>query len=340
MAPAAGAAGGVGMRVFSGIQPTGNLHLGNHLGAIRQFVELQARAECLFCVVDLHALTMPQDPAALRAGTLQVAALYLACGIDPRQSTVFVQSHVPAHAELGWLLGCLATTGELGRMTQFKDKSRGQESVSLGLFAYPALMAADILLYRSTAVPVGDDQRQHLELTRDLAQRFNARYGDTFPVPEAFIGQVGARVMSLQDPAEKMSKSAPDPASRIELLDPPDVIRAKFRRAVTDSGREVRHDPATKPALSNLLEMFALLSGEPVAALEARYGSSGYGRFKADLAAAAVAQLEPIQARCAQLLAAPDHLESVLGDGARRAAELARPVLAAVRGRLGLLPPG
>jgi tryptophanyl-tRNA synthetase len=326
------------MRVFSGIQPTGSLHLGNYLGALRQFVELQTRAECLFCVVDLHALTLPQDPAALRADTLAVAALYLACGIDPRQATVFVQSHVSAHAELGWLLGCLCTFGELGRMTQFKDKSHGRESVSLGLFAYPALMAADILLYRSTAVPVGDDQRQHLELTRDVAERFNARFGATFPLPEPFVGKVGARVMSLQNPAEKMSKSAPDPQSRIELRDSPDAIRQKVRRAVTDSGRDVRHDPTAKPAISNLLEIFALVSGRPVAALAAEYGESGYGRFKADLAEALVAHLEPIQRRYRELQDAPDHLEAVLREGAGRAAALAAPTLAEVRARLGLLP--
>jgi tryptophanyl-tRNA synthetase len=329
------------VRVFSGVQPTGSLHLGNLLGAIRQFVELQSRAECLFCVVDLHALTLPQDPAALRAGTLQVAALYLACGIDPRRSVVFVQSHVPAHAELGWILGCLATTGELGRMTQFKDKSRGRESVSLGLFAYPALMAADILLYRSTAVPVGDDQRQHLELARDLALRFNGRFGETFPLPEALIGPVGARVMSLQNPAEKMSKSAPDPQSRIELLDPPDAIRAKLRRAVTDSGREVRHDRDAKPAISNLLEIFSLVTGRPVADLEAEYGDGGYGRFKADLAEAVVAHLEPIQRRQRELRQAPDALEAALAAGAARAAAMAAPVMRDVRERLGLLaPPG
>ena len=327
------------MRVFSGIQPTGSLHIGNLLGAIRQFAELQSRAECLFCVVDLHAITLPQEPDGLRAGTLHVAALYLACGIDPERAVVFVQSHVPAHAELGWILGCLATTGELSRMTQFKDKSRGRESVSLGLFAYPALMAADILLYRSTAVPVGDDQRQHLELARDLALRFNGRYGETFPVPEALIGPVGARVMSLQDPAEKMSKSAPDPSSRVELLDPPDAIRAKVRRAVTDSGREVRHDRAAKPAISNLLEMFALVSGRPIAELEATYGDGGYGRFKADLAEAVAAHLEPIQRRYRQLREAQDHLEAALARGAERASDMAAPVMRDVRARLGFVAP-
>jgi len=328
------------MRVFSGIQPTGRLHLGNHLGAIRQFVELQSESECLFCVVDLHAMTLEWDPGALRADTWQIAALYLACGIDPDRSIVFVQSHVPQHCELSWLLGCLAGFGELGRMTQFKDKSRGRESVPFGLFAYPVLMAADILLYRATAVPVGDDQRQHLELTRDLAVRFNGRFGETFPVPEAFFSKVGARVMSLQNAAEKMSKSAPDPAGRIELLDAPETVAAKVRRAVTDSGREVRHDPEAKPAVSNLLEIFSLVSGETVAALEARYGDSGYGRFKADLGAALVAFLAPIQERFRRLQAAPDHLATVLRRGAERAAAIAEPTMRDVRQRMGLAPAG
>lgn len=324
------------MRVFSGIQPTGQTHIGNLLGAIRQFVELQAQADCLFCVVDLHALTVPQDPTALREGTLQVAALYLACGIDPQRATIFVQSQVAAHAELAWLLGCEATYGELGRMTQFKDKSEGRASVSLGLFAYPVLMAADILLYGTTHVPVGDDQRQHLELTRDLAARFNARHGQTFPIPEALIGQAGARVMSLQDPAQKMSKSAPDPASRIELLDPPDVVRGKLRRAVTDSGREVRYDPDAKPAVANLLEMFSLLSGDTMTALEARYGDGGYGRFKQELADVVVAALAPIQSRHQEILQAPDHLQAVLTAGAQRAAACAAPTMQTVRRHIGL----
>jgi tryptophanyl-tRNA synthetase len=334
--PALGREGSVlAVRVFSGIQPTGHLHLGNYLGAIRQFVALQGRAECLFCVVDLHALTVHPDPASLEADTLQVAALYLACGIDPRQAVVFVQSHVPGHAELAWILGCHAGFGELRRMTQFKDKA-DRHGANLGLFAYPVLMAADILLYRSTAVPVGDDQKQHLELTRDIAQRFNARYGETFPVPEPLIGELGARVMSLQNPAEKMSKSSPDPMSRIELLDPPDAIVAKCRRAVTDSGQEVRYDPVAKPGVSNLLEIFSLVTGEPIPALEARYGSSGYGRFKADLAEAIVEHLQPIQARYHDLAAAPDALRATLREGAARAAAWAEPVLAEVRARVGL----
>ena len=324
------------MRVFSGIQPTGHLHIGNYLGALRQFVALAEKAECLFCVVDLHALTLPQDPEALRRDTRQIAALYLACGIDPQKSVVFVQSQVPQHAELSWLLGCVATFGELRRMTQFKDKSQGQESVPFGLLAYPVLMAADILLYRATAVPVGEDQKQHLELARDLAQRFNARFGETFPVPEPLIGQAGARVMSLQNPEEKMSKSAPDANSRIEMLDPPDVVRKKFKRAVTDSGREVHYDPEGKPAVSNLLEIFSLVTGESIAALEARYGDSGYGRFKQDLGEAVVAFLEPIQQAHANLITAQDHLDAVLRTGAERALQMATPVMQTVRNKMGL----
>lgn len=328
------------MRVFSGIQPTGHLHIGNYLGALRQFVTLQERADCLFCVVDLHALTVPQDPETLRRDTRQIAALYLACGIDPAKSTVFVQSHVPPHSELSWLLGCVATYGELRRMTQFKDKSQGQESVPFGLLAYPVLMAADILLYRATAVPVGEDQKQHLELSRDLAARFNARFGETFPVPEPLIGQQGARVMSLQNPAEKMSKSAADAGSRVELLDVPDVVRKKLKRAVTDSEREVRHDPVAKPAVSNLLEIFSLVAGESIGTLEARYGDSGYGQFKQDLGDAIVAFLDPIQKRHAELQAAPDHLDAVLRKGAQRALELAAPVMDAVRHKMGLMVEG
>ena len=325
------------MRVLSGIQPSGHLHLGNYLGALRQFVDLQDRAQCLFCVVDLHALTVRQDPAALRQSTLEVASLYLAAGIDPQRAAIFVQSHVPEHAELGWLLGCLCTFGELQRMTQFKDKAGERESVSLGLFAYPALMAADILLYRASHVPVGDDQRQHLELTRDLAARFNARHGETFPVPAALIGAVGARVMSLQNPHEKMSKSSPDPRSRVELLDTPDQVRAKIRVAVTDSEREIRHDPEHKPAVSNLLEILALASSQSLAELQEHYVGLGYGRLKQDLAEAVVALLEPLQARQRELSAAPDHLRAVLGQGAELAHALAEDTMRDVRTAMGLL---
>lgn len=327
------------MRVFSGVQPTGILHLGNYLGAISQFVRLQEEADCLFCVVDLHALTVPRDPVALRRETLAVASAYLACGIDPTHATVFVQSHVPAHAELAWILGCVSTFGELSRMTQFKDKSQSERNVSLGLFAYPALMAADILLYQANAVPIGDDQKQHLELCRDLAQRFNARLGDTFAIPEPLIGPVGARIMSLQDAAHKMSKSDPDNNSRIGLFEPADVIRQKLRRAVTDAGREVRFDRENKPAVSNLLEIFSLCSGESIATLETRYADTGYARFKADLAEVVIAKLEPIQTRYREYRAAEDMVRVVLRQGAERAAVLAGKTMATVRERVGLLGP-
>ncbi len=328
------------MRVFSGVQPTGALHLGNYLGALTQFVRLQEDAECLFCVVDLHALTVPRNPVELRRETLQVASAYLACGIDPAHATVFVQSHVPEHAELAWILGCISTFGELGRMTQFKDKSQNEHNVSLGLFAYPTLMAADILLYQADAVPIGDDQKQHLELCRDLTQRFNARFGPTFTLPEPLIGQVGGRIMSLQDPVHKMSKSDPDSNSRIGLFEPADIIRQKLRRAVTDTGREVRFDQEVKPAVSNLLEIFSLCSGETIATLEARYADSGYARFKADLAEAVIAKLEPIQARYREYQAAEDVVRVTLRQGAERAAALASETMATVRERVGLLGPG
>jgi tryptophanyl-tRNA synthetase len=327
------------MKVFSGVQPSGILTIGNYLGAIRHFVRLQDSAESLFCIVDLHALTVPRDPEALRRDTRTVATLYMACGLKPERSILFAQSHVHEHAELSWLLGCLAKVGELRRMTQFKDKSHGaQEDVAeFGLFSYPVLMAADILLYKATHVPVGDDQRQHLELCRDLAQRFNSRFGELFPVPEPMIAGVGARIMGLDDPTRKMSKSEPNPAHYISLLDPPDLIRDKCKRAVTDSGRDVRLDWENKPAISNLLEIFALIADEPIPSLEARYGSEGYARFKRDLAEALVAGLAPIQQRYAELAADPGHVERVLRQGAERAQAQAAPILAEVKARMGLL---
>jgi tryptophanyl-tRNA synthetase len=327
------------MKVFSGVQPSGILTIGNYLGAIRHFVRLQDSAECLFCIVDLHALTTPRDPEDLRRDTRTVANLYMACGLRPERSTLFAQSHVREHAELAWLLGCLARVGELNRMTQFKDKLRGgqEEAAGFGLFAYPVLMAADILLYRASHVPVGDDQRQHLELTRDLAQRFNARFGEMFPVPEAMIAGMGARIMGLDDPTRKMSKSEPNPGHYISLLDPPDTVRDKVKRAVTDSGRDVRLDWEAKPAVSNLLEIFALIADEPVPVLEARYGSEGYARFKRDLAEALVAGLAPIQQRFAELAADPGYTDSVLREGAARARAQAVPTLEEAKERMGLL---
>jgi len=324
-------------KVFSGVQPSGTLTIANYLGAMRQFVALQHEAECYFCVVDLHALTVPQDPAALRRQTLDVAALYVAVGLDPKKVTLFVQSHVPAHSELAWLLQCQSYFGELRRMTQFKEKSQGQESVSTGLFTYPTLMAADILLYQTDEVPVGEDQKQHVELTRDIAQRFNHRYGETFRVPEPVIPEVGARIMSLDDPTKKMSKSSTVAGSYISLLDEPNTARKKIMRAVTDSGSEVRHDPETKPAVSNLMEMYSILSNLSLEAVRARYEGQGYGPFKKDLAELVVTALEPIQKRYSELRTSGE-LEAILADGAARARTAAAPTLRIVQERLGLQP--
>ncbi|GGJ13474.1 tryptophan--tRNA ligase [Alicyclobacillus cellulosilyticus] len=325
-------------RVLSGIQPSGVVTIGNYLGAMKQFVALQHEAECLFCVVDLHAVTVPQDPEALRQNTRSLAALYLAVGIDPGKAVLFVQSHVPAHAELGWLLQCIAHYGELGRMTQFKDKSEQKDVVTAGLFTYPVLMAADILLYQATLVPVGEDQKQHLELTRDIAERFNSRFGETFKLPEPMIPKIGGRIMSLQQPEKKMSKSDANPNAYISLLDDPDVIRKKISRAVTDSGREVRYDPEQKPGVSNLLTIYALCANRSLAEIEAQYADKGYGPFKNDLAEVVIETLRPIQTRYRELMAS-DEVERVLRDGAERAAALAAPTLAEVKRRMGFLLP-
>lgn len=321
--------------VFSGIQPSGNLTIANYIGAIRQFVQLQHEAKCYFCIVDLHALTVPQDPEALRKQTLDLAALYLASGLDPQKITLFVQSHVPAHSELAWLLQCQAYFGELRRMTQFKDKSEGKESVTVGLFTYPTLMAADILLYQADLVPVGDDQKQHVELTRDIAERFNNRYGQTFRMPEPMISEVGARIMGLDDPSKKMSKSAANAGSYIALLDPPDVVRQKIKRAVTDSGSEVRHDWETKPAVSNLMEIYSTLSGDSLATIQERYAGKGYGQFKKDLAEVVAGFLDPLQRRYQELRESSE-LTGILTDGAARARQDAAPTLRRIQERVGL----
>lgn len=324
------------MIIFSGVQPSGELTLGNYLGAIRQFVELQEKGvKAYYCVVDLHATTVPYDRDRLRDYTRMVTKLYLASGIDPKRSVVFVQSHVPAHSELAWILMCVARTGELNRMTQFKEKGRGSESVSAGLYTYPVLMAADILLYRTTHVPVGEDQKQHLELTRDLAERFNKTYGETFVLPEPLIPDVGARIMSLDDPTKKMSKSNPNPMSRIGLLDPPEAIEQKIMRAVTDSEGIVRYAPEEKPGISNLLAIMSLVSGTPVADLERRYAGVGYGAFKRDTAQAVIEALRPIQAAYAAIGDAD--VDEVLREGAERARAEAAPMLAAVKERFGYL---
>ena len=323
-------------RVFSGIKPTGPVQLGNLLGALRFWVEDQHRAESLYCVVDLHALTVPQDPDALRTTSLDLAQLLLAIGIDPDIATLFVQSHVPEHTELAWIMECTAAYGELKRMTQFKDKSTGADFVSGGLFTYPALMAADILLYDADRVPVGDDQRQHVELTRDLAGRFNHRYGDTFVVPEAAIPRIGARVMDLQEPTRKMSKSEDSPQGTILVLEDLRSVEKKIKRAVTDTESEVRYDPEAKPGVSNLLTILAAVTDRTPEAAAAGY--TQYGPLKADTAAAVCAYLEPIQARFAELAADPAGTAAILEKGAAKAHDLAAPTLARAKRALGLLP--
>ena len=324
-------------RVFSGIQPSGNLHLGNYLGALKNWVALQDEYENFFCVVDLHALTVPQDPKVLRRKIREVAALYLASGIDPEKSGVFRQSRVSGHAELTWLLNCVAKVGELSRMTQFKDKAQkgGAESASAGLYDYPVLMAADILLYKAHLVPVGEDQRQHLELTRTLARRFNGLFGETFVVPEPMILETGARVMALDDPTAKMSKSSPTPASYVAILDEPDVVRRKIRRAKTDSGTEVAASP-DKPAITNLLDIYAAATGRTVPELEEAYGGKGYGDLKKDLGEVVVETLAPIRERALELLDDPKGLDDLLESGAERARNVAASTLHDARAKMGL----
>jgi tryptophanyl-tRNA synthetase len=323
-------------RVFSGIQPTGELHLGNYLGAVRRWVAEQHDDDALYCIVDLHALTVPQDPAELRAKTLEVTQLLVAAGLDPEVVTLFAQSQVPEHAELGWVMECTAAFGELRRMTQFKEKADRADFVSAGLFAYPALQAADILLYDTDKVPVGDDQRQHLELARDLAIRFNSRYGDTFVVPAHAIPKVAARVMDLQAPERKMSKSVDSPQGTVLVLDDPKVIERKFRRAVTDSEAEVRFAPEAKPGVANLLTILAAATGGDPEALAADY--SQYGPLKTDTAAAVIELLAPVQKRFAELAADPAGTHEMLALGADKAGTMARVTMARVRDRLGLVP--
>ena len=325
-------------RVFSGIQPTGEAHIGNLLGAIRNWVAMQDEHDAFYCIVDLHSLTLPWNPTELRRQTLMKAAELVACGIDPDRSVLFVQSHVPAHSELAWVLNCVARMGELRRMVQFKEKSKGEtESVSVGLFTYPVLQAADVLLYQAHGVPVGEDQRQHIELMRDVAGRFNAQFGETFVLPEAWIPAQGARIMSLDDPSQKMSKSAERPNSMILLIDPPEVVRKKVKVAVTDSGRDVVA-AEDKPAITNLLGIYSLLEGTPIGELEERFRGSGYGDFKAALGEAVAEALEPIRTRYEELMADPAELERILSGGARRAAEVAEVTMKDVRSRSGLLP--
>jgi tryptophanyl-tRNA synthetase len=329
-------------RVLSGIQPTADsFHLGNYLGAVRQWVALQDTHDAFYCVVDLHAITVPQDPALLTRRTRVAAAQLLGAGLDPDRCTLFVQSHVAEHAELAWVLSCITGFGEASRMTQFKDKSakEGHDQASVGLFTYPVLQAADILLYQADQVPVGEDQRQHLELSRTLAQRFNHRFGPTFVVPRPYILGEVAKIYDLQDPAAKMSKSSSSPQGILDVLDDPDAIRRKIGRAVTDPGSEVRADPDAKPGVTNLLRIYSALADVPVATLEAKYTGTGYGVFKKDLAEAAVAALAPIREKTERILADEPGLDRVLARGAARARRVASRTMAAARDRIGLLPP-
>ena len=322
-------------RVFSGVQPTGNIHLGNYLGALKQFVELQDDHECIYCIVDMHAITVPQDPKKLREHILDVAELYLAVGVDPKKSIVFVQSDVPGHAELSWILTCNSYTGELSRMTQFKDKSKNKESAPTGLFSYPVLMAADILLYDTDIVPVGNDQKQHIELCRDIATRINNKYKKTFVVPDGRFLKEGARIMALDDPTKKMSKSAENVHSRISLLDEPSKIKKSIMKATTDSDGVVKFDMQNKPGISNLLNIYSVLSGMSIPELETKYEGKGYGDFKKDLVEVVVEALAPIKARYEEIRHS-DELIEILKDGAQRADAIAQQTMKRVKENFGL----
>ena len=327
------------MRIFSGIQPTGAKHLGNYIGAIRNYVSTQEKGEAFFCIVDLHSISVDYDPDDLRESTLSLAALLFAAGLDPDRSTVFVQSHVSAHPEAAWLLGSVTSFGELRRMTQFKEKGEQQEFVSSALFTYPVLQVADIVLYQTDLVPIGDDQRQHLEITRDVAERFNSRYGETFRLPEALIPEVGGRIMDLQEPTKKMSTTGGTAQGTVGVLDPPETIRKKFKTAVTDSGTDVRHAPDEKPGISNLIEIMSIATGTEIPAIEARYDGGGYGTFKQEVGEAVVDLFDPIRVRYEQLRADPAELERLLALGAGKAREASAPTLEQMYERMGFARP-
>jgi tryptophanyl-tRNA synthetase len=325
------------MRIFSGIRASGDKTLGNYSGGYRQYAATQEQGDAVFCIVDLHSITTAYEPHGLHEATLAGAAMLFATGIDPNRSIVFAQSHVAAHAEAAWLLSAATSFGELRRMTQFKDKSSEQEFVSAGLFTYPVLMAGDILLYQTDIVPIGDDQRQHLELTRDVAERFNSRYGETFKVPEGVFPEEGARIKNLQEPERLMSTSAGNPQGVVRIVDEPDVIRKKFKTAVTDSEREIRHDTNAKPGISNLLEILSVATGDRVEEIEGRYDGAGYGQFKEDVGEAVVSLFAPIQERYRALRADESGLRSLLAQGAERARESSAPTLAAMYDRMGFV---
>ncbi len=324
-------------RIFSGIQPSGELTLGSYMGAIRNWVALQDEYDCLFCIVDEHAITVRQDPALLRKRSVAQLAQYIACGLDPEKNIMFIQSHVPQHAELGWILGCYTQFGELSRMTQFKAKSQQHaDNITAGLFTYPVLMAADILLYQADLVPVGEDQKQHVELTRDIAVRFNGVYSDTFVLPEPFIPKMGARIMSLDDPTAKMSKSAPDGC--VNLMDPPEVIMKKFKRAVTDCETAVRFDRENKPGISNLLTIYCATTGKTLEDAEKEFCGQGYGIFKPAVGEAVVELFRPIREESERIMKDKAYLESVYRSGAQRAQYLANKTLAKVQRKIGFVP--
>jgi len=325
------------MRIFSGIRASGEKTLGNYSGAYRQFLARQEEADAFFCIVDLHSITTPFEPDALREATLDGAAMLYAVGLDPDRSTIFAQSHVTAHAEAAWLLGAVASFGELRRMTQFKDKAAEQDFVSAGLFNYPVLMAGDILLYQADVVPVGDDQRQHVELTRDIAERFNQRFGETFVVPEVSIPEQGARIKNLQEPERLMSTTRGAPQGVVRVLDPPDVVRKKFKTAVTDSGTDVRYAPDDKPGISNLLEIMSVATGDDISKLEARYDGGGYGRFKDEVAEAVVELFTPVRARYDELRGDEPQLKTLLARGAEKARESSAPTLETMYERMGFV---
>lgn len=323
-------------RIFSGIQPTGEIHLGNFLGAIQYWVSLQSEYDCIYCVVDLHAITVPQDPEILKVKIREVAGLLMASGIDPEKSVVFIQSQISAHAQLTWILNCFIPVGWMQRMTQFKEKSEKQrERVSVGLFDYPALMASDILLYQTDLVPVGEDQKQHLEFTRDIAQRFNSMYGETFTLPEPSIPKVGARIMGLENPAKKMSKSEGGPGNTINLLDSPDDIRSKVSKATTDSLREIRFDES-RPGIHNLLVIYELFTGEGRKDIEARFEGKGYADLKGEISEVIIESLRPVQSRYKQLTEDPAHIDALLSKGANKIRPTAERVLSEVKEKIGL----
>jgi tryptophanyl-tRNA synthetase len=327
------------VRIFSGIQPTGAKHLGNYSGGFRQYAATQEEGEAFFCIVDLHSITVEYDPATLRSSTLDLAAMLFATGIDPERSTVFAQSHVAAHPYGAWLLSSVASYGQLQRMTQFKDKAEQRDFISAGLFTYPVLMAADVLLYQADLVPVGDDQRQHIELMRDLAERFNSRFGETFVVPDGRFPTEGARIMDLQEPERKMSTTGGTPQGTVLIADPPEVVRKKVKSAVTDSGREVRHDRDAKPGVSNLIEILSVATGDSFAAIETRYDGQGYGPFKEDVADAVVALLDPIRLRYEELRADEPELLRLLARGAEKARATSRPTLDSMIEKMGFVQP-